>query len=299
MQLYALNNEDTLVFAAHALKHHDYFCIECHQVVRSRGGEHRQIHYYHLSPSLSCRLNGKSMTHLQVQFRLQKILPLGEGQLEYRFPSINRIADVVWLPQKLIFEIQCSAITAEEVRSRNEDYKSLGFQVIWILHDNRFNQRRLTAAEKYLDAHPHYFTNIDREGVGIIYDQFTLVCKGMRSKILNPLPVDLAKPTRLPRNTMSWIVPLERALPKVVMQRGIFWKIFFFGDLLEQSMLSPINPDFTDYLDQAIEREREEEEKFNISQPNTGFDTVKSLFSMWIARPFSLIFQIILEKACK
>ena len=49
-----------------------------------------------------------------------------------------------------MFEIQCSPITAREIEERNSDYQSLGYQVIWILHDSLYNKGRLTAAEYFL-----------------------------------------------------------------------------------------------------------------------------------------------------
>lgn len=317
MQLYALDGENSLVFAPHAIKHRDYFCLECHSIVRRRGGDHRQIHYYHLS-NVSCHLSGKSMVHLQVQSHILKLLPTGEAQMEYRFPTINRIADVVWLPQKLVFEIQCSAITAEEVHARNADYKRLGFDVIWILHDNRYNQRRVTAAEKFLELEnsiPHYFTNIDQEGMGFIYDQFSLVRKGMRHIKLDPLPVEMAQPTRLSKcdedtdvievvdrnnEVMSWKLSSDRIFPKAVVKFGECRKLHFLGDLLEQSLRNPVCSAFADYLDKAIEQEKECD--------NDVCDTVlqqslivrfKHWFALWVARPFSLLFQMILERACK
>jgi competence protein CoiA len=321
MQLYALDEENSLVFAPLATKHRDYFCLECQSVVRRRGGDHRQVHYYHLS-SISCHLSGKSMVHLQVQSRILELLPPGEGQMEYRFPTINRIADVVWLPQKLVFEIQCSAITAEEVQARNADYKRQGFHVVWILHDNRYNQRRVTAAEKFLgleDSVPHYFTNIDQDGLGFIYDQFSLVRKGMRHVKLDPLPVEMAQPTWLPerfadvadvidvvdkkKEIMSWKLSLERIFPKAVVKFGQCRKLHFFGDLLEQSLRSPVCFAFADYLDKAFEYEKEYDsnECDQILQQSLVVKVkyVKYWFSLWVTRPFSLLFQMILERACK
>lgn len=310
MQLYALDEKECLVFAPHATKHRDYFCLECKSIVRRRGGDYRQVHYYHLS-SVSCHLSGKSMTHLQVQSHIVDLLPQGEAQMEYRFPAISRIADVVWLPQKLVFEIQCSAITAEEVQARNADYSAQGFHVIWILHDNRYNQRRLTAAEKYLESDetlPHYFTNIDQEGQGFIYDQFSLVGKGMRHVKLSPLPVKVAFPTRLDAGKTlekDEIVPSKFAsnmmLPKTITKFGKHRKVCFHGDLLEQSSRMLISDDFKEYINKAVQHENEfvgECFTNNFSQRSI-FNNLEQVLISWIIRPFSLLFQIILERSCK
>lgn len=100
------------------------------------------------------------MEHLQVQYYLEELLGEAQCRLEHPFPSINRIADVVWLPKRIIFEVQCSGITAQEVRQRNCDYKSEGYQVVWLLHNRQFNRQRVSAAEMELRNQPHYFTDM-------------------------------------------------------------------------------------------------------------------------------------------
>lgn len=200
MQLYAIDLSGELVFSRHAKKKYNYYCMECRGILRLREGERRQHHFYHISLSKSCRQNGKSAAHLQVQLNLQNALPQGEAFLEYRFPEVNRIADVVWLPKKLIFEVQCSPLTKEEAQARNSDYKSCGYQVIWILHDKRYNQWRVSSVERWfklgleIEALPYYFTNIDEKGKGFIYDQWEYVQRGVRKSVLPALPVDVSSP---------------------------------------------------------------------------------------------------------
>lgn len=194
MQLYAFNLLGEVTFSRHAKKKCDYTCMECGGILRLREGERRQHHFYHLNLSESCRQNAKSAAHLQVQLYLQNALPQGEAFLEYRFPEVNRIADVVWLPQKLIFEVQCSPLTKEEAQARNSDYKSCGYQVIWILHDKRYNQWRVSSVERHLGLSPYYFTNIDAAGKGIIYDQWECIQRGIRKSALPALRVDIASP---------------------------------------------------------------------------------------------------------
>lgn len=67
--------------------------------------------------------------------------------VEVRFTQINRIADLVWQQRKVIFEIQCSFIEPKEVLARIKDYESIGYDVIWLLDDAKFNQTYLTKAE--------------------------------------------------------------------------------------------------------------------------------------------------------
>lgn len=218
MQLFALDANQQLIAANHALKQQDYFCLECGDPVRLRGGIHRRDHFYHLQQKLPCRQNGKGMEHLQLQCHIQRSLPNGDCLLEHRFPSINRIADVAWESKRLIFEIQCSPITAIEVAERNRDYESVGWKVVWILHEKSFNQRRLTGAELELKNNPHYYTNFNERGEGGIYDQLYLVKRGQRSQRHPPLPIDVTHPKAPPLGQRSQ------------------WHHYFAGDLTDRGL---------------------------------------------------------------
>lgn len=277
MQLYALNDQNILISANHAVKQKDYLCFECKSLVRLRGGFHRQKHFYHLDLDRSCKLGGKSLLHLQVQCHLQGILPENDCLLEHRFPKINRIADVVWPSKKLIFEVQVSGITAEEILCRNHDYSLVGYQVIWLLHDTRFNKFQVSAAEEILRERPHYFTNIDIKGRGVIYDQLDWIQHGVRRKREKPLFVDLTKPQRLVR-------PIYR-VPWVIDNRLKLWPLSFSGDLISQALDLEYRPILKSYI--ALEEAQK-------TKP-----TFASFLRRWIVRPYHILFQILLEKACK
>jgi competence protein CoiA len=288
MQLYALDNHATLVAANHASRLHNYFCIECRSLVRVRGGIHRQKHYYHLDSDRSCRLRVKSMEHLQTQCYIQNEIGIEDCSLECRFPEINRIADVVWHSKNLIFEIQCSPITADEVNARNADYRKKGFQVIWILHDKRYNQKKIAAMEMILRKSPYYYTNIDTEGIGFVYDQFDVFHKGMREDCLYPLKIDIKNPIPIQENKSLTYLPL------MVQNRIQHWPIYFTDDLISRSIQN--QEIFVSYLSQASQSES----KYFPALPNRAYrDIVLDFFFYWIVRPYYLFFQMLLEKACK
>lgn len=203
MHLYALNFSGQLQSAASAQKQVDYFCLECNAPVRLREGLERKPHFYHLQTSTSCRQSGKSLTHLQIQLHLEKLL-IQEVSLEQRFPSIQRIADVAWHKEKIIFEIQCSPMRRDEMEARVKDYRSLGYQIVWILHDKHYNKWRLSALEMGLKHIPHYFTNITADGSGCIYDQWQWIDAGRRKSALSALPIDLSAPYRHPQPPRNW-----------------------------------------------------------------------------------------------
>lgn len=286
MQLYGLDPEGKLIHARQAIRRTDYQCLECEQTVRLRGGPQRQPHFYHLDPTPFCRQHQKGAVHLQVQSYFLQHLPTGDCQLECSFPSIGRIADVAWHSQKMIFEIQCSPISAEEVLARNRDYQQMGWQVIWILHDQRYNQFRLSAAELALRSSPHFFTNMDHLGSGIIYDQFDICDRGLRLKRLSPLAIDICKPV-LKQFTRDW-----KCCLKLAKERIASWNLFFSGDLITSIMQSPEEA----YWDQAIEIEK----LFYPSlKPFRWHQMPIRLWQRAVARPYQIFFRFLLERMCR
>jgi competence protein CoiA len=224
MQIYAIDALGNLIQAQNAERFETYICPECGSRLRIRGGRLRKFHFFHLQPA-QCRSHSKSLTHLHIQLILQKMLAPERVILEHRFPQIGRIADVVWPAKKIIFEVQVSPISAAEVKARNQDYKQMGYQVIWILHDRRFNRYRLTPAEAQLRFSTHYFTNINSFGKGFFYDQHSLVQAKKRIRRSRRFPIYFKNFKHV--NEMQFLgqTPPERKK----------WKISFQGDLFHDS----------------------------------------------------------------
>jgi competence protein CoiA len=232
MQWVALKQTER-VPAANAEKGVEYLCPECFSPVQMRSGPHRRPHYYHISKNILCRQHGKTAFHLETQFAILKVLPQNEGILEYAFPSIGRIADVAWVEKKIVYEVQCSNITFKEIQERTHDYQSLGLFVVWILHDRRYNRRRLSAAEMFLKKQLHYFSSIDAKGLGALYDQFSVIRKARRTFKGTKLPISIAKPYRMDE------LEANREWPEAVLSRKEFIEIGFEGDLVDRIQKSP------------------------------------------------------------
>lgn len=276
MQLVAYSESGTLVTATKAVKGSDYRCMECNGIVRRRGGIHRRDHFYHTSPTSECHLNGKSMRHLQVQWVIQESLPEGEAVLEKQFPEINRIADVCWEEKRIIFEVQCSPISREELLARNRDYGELGYSVVWILHDQRFNKRRVTAAEMALQKTNYYFTDIDLEGKGGIYDQLSKISKGIRTKRYMRFSVDLSSPQKIEGigDSLKWFKKQKK---------------YFLGDTLDNFLKGRVSKnEIHDFLDSDEERERMSWGIHHLSR-----------FQDLLVRGYQRFFHLILEKSCR
>lgn len=180
MQVYAIDDKEATIWIGQAVRGCNYFCPECLEIVRARQGEGRRPHFYHLHPLRECRSEGKGPVHLAIQQRLCQQFPLGILTMEKRFPAIGRVADLVWEEKQLVVEVQCAAMTKEEMEARTADYQLLGYQVWWILHDQRYNKKRVSALEAALAQRPYWFTNIDAEGRGMFYRQESLIYRGIR-----------------------------------------------------------------------------------------------------------------------
>ncbi len=228
MQLYGQEEDGQLIAAFHAIPSQNYLCPECRGLLRVRGGKHRHLHFFHLNASPHCQQSGKSMRHLQVQYFLQRHLP-GTILLERPFPSIGRIADVVWEEEAIVFEVQCSPISEKEVLARNQDYLAAGYLVIWILHDLRFGSPFFSAAEHALQASPHYRTTLDADGCGIFYDQIFLEKGGRKVQASPLLSLSLE---RLWRRTSS-LSPLRSMTAWESYRRR--WPCGFAGDLIDRA----------------------------------------------------------------
>lgn len=274
MQLFASDKNNVPISAGQAFRREDYFCLECKKAVRLRGGAHKQLHFYHRTLSHACRQSGKSLLHLSIQLYFQRLLSKELCRLEHPFPQIGRIADVAWPQEKLIFEIQCSPISITEVEKRNRDYGLLGYQVVWILHDKRFNKRRLSPAENYLSSHPHYYTNIDHQGKGMIYDQYAHDENFLRKRKLPSLPVDIASPIRS--------LAAKQFPRHILKKREKEWQLAFAGDLYDK-WESPSLQNAILAFD-ALSQKKASLRKRSLLQ---------KLF-----RPYRLLFQLLLEKNC-
>lgn len=179
MQRYAFSKEGVRVFAEEALSQVDYFCPECLEKVRVRRGEIKIAHFYHFEGAKECRWKTRFQTHTTIQEELVRRLGNDNCTVERFFPEISRIADVAFHPQKIVFEIQVSPISAGELISRTLDYWKTGWHVIWILHTEQFGSRRGSAAEETVQNIPHYFADIGPQGL-ILWDEASYVHKRKR-----------------------------------------------------------------------------------------------------------------------
>jgi len=178
MQRIARTEQGEIVCADEALHRVDYMCPECFSTVRLRRGEERVAHFFHKKEQSPCRLRHKDGAHRCVQLWLMRRLGERKCTMERPFVEINRVADVVFHPHKVVFEIQLSPIDEQTARQRTGDYWSIGYHVIWLLHAREFGKKRASCFERGLFAVPHYFIDVDFR-TGSVWDELSCV-KGRR-----------------------------------------------------------------------------------------------------------------------
>ena len=193
------------ITACRAIKQKRYLCPECSSFVQLRSGPHRQAHFYHMRALSACAQQQKDRRAFRTSAPSRIAHSRCRGPMERAFPQIARIADIAWETRKLVFEIQCSPISLHEVQSRCRDYRSIGWDILWILSDKRFNKRRLSAAEAFLRLQTSYYSHWDEK---ILYDQceilhhFHRIYKGPRFPIN---PVEIA--AHIPQDTPACALP--------------------------------------------------------------------------------------------
>ena len=111
------------------------------------------------------------------------------------------------------------------ISSTSLDYERLGFRVIWVLHDKHFNKKMLSRAEAFLRKKTCYYSNLDANGKGEIYDQFERLSHRWRRYKSKPFPIDLSHPS-----LMS--LSLKEA-PPYIEQRTRGWSLYHRGDIVD------------------------------------------------------------------
>ncbi len=230
MPLFALH-DTYLISAFDAETNASYFCLECQNPLKLRKQKRKLPHFYHLRATPSCRLYSKSNEHLLIQLAIQKSLPPNEGRLEHHFPSIRRIADVSWEKKKIVFEIQCSLISEEEVKQRSQDYASLNYQIVWILDDRLFNKKIIQKTEHYLRTRLCYFAELHPNL--LFYDQFEVI----------QFPKRLRKGPKIPI-LLHQVHPMKHTDIPQVKQRVANNCFYFENDLVHKALLIPKIPSY-------------------------------------------------------
>ena len=178
-------------------------------------------------PSLTFR-----SIHLLIKQAIQVRLPSLESHIF--FPNIQHASHLVWLKKQIAFQIQDRPISLQQACHIQSAYRSLGFQLVWILDKRYFNQKNPSLTEHFLRSQIAYFASLDAKQHVMIYDQFEIISQGKRLFQSPPLPIDLSHPFYLkaPFDLSPFKLPwLKKRLSS--------YSLFFRGDLIDRFKLNP------------------------------------------------------------
>ena len=144
-------------------------------------------HFYHAHRSDECGGEPESLDHLRLKNQIYQICRAEgwDAQPEYQSPAGDWRADVYATREErsVVFEIQLSKISQEELQEREEKYARDGVESYWLLRN-------------YLDLQPYYetwgdhetplnFQNIDRSDLRLTHERLYYVRKGIRTIGIN------------------------------------------------------------------------------------------------------------------
>ena len=158
-------------------------------------------------------MENKSLEHIEIQKKIVAAIGENKAEQEVRFLEISRVADVCWHEKQIVFEVQCSPITLEELVQRTSDYEKVGYYVIWILLDSTFLYKDKMAIREYLEKRTHYFATKE----AIIFDYMPGIYNAVRAFAVD---VSTIQPFR------------KKNVRKELKKRANSWKYYAKQDLL-------------------------------------------------------------------
>lgn len=106
-------------------------CPGCGKGVIFKNGNEKIPHFAHRANHECYTFSeGESSEHLAGKELLQRILP-PEACLEAYLPELSQRPDLLW--RRLAVEFQCSALSAQRLQERTENYLAQGYDPWWIL----------------------------------------------------------------------------------------------------------------------------------------------------------------------
>jgi competence protein CoiA len=141
-------------------------------------------HFYHAVYS-GCHYEQESREHLEIKYQIYRICQSENWETYVEFPSPDRnwISDVYATRdgRKVVFEIQISAISPDELADRDTKYQDEGIESYWLL-DNFLGRSKDFAS--WYDS--HLCEEDDRLGETIPYIDHSLFATGPENHIFVP-----------------------------------------------------------------------------------------------------------------
>lgn len=129
-----------------AFKKLKWFCPACHSPLVLKNGSVKQAHFAHRNLDIcDAYSQNESEEHLNLKYQMAKWFQMREEscQVECYLPDLKQTPDLL-VNQKLAIEIQCSPLSIERFQERTKNYRSHGYQVIWLLGEKMRFKVKLT-----------------------------------------------------------------------------------------------------------------------------------------------------------
>jgi len=141
-------------------------------------------HFYH-AVDTGCNYEQESREHLEIKYQIYRICKSEQWETYVEFPAPDRtwISDVYAIKdgRKIVFEIQISTISPDDLEDRDKKYRNEGIESYWLL-DN-FLERSQDFASWY---HSHLYEEDDRLGETIPYIDDSIFDTGPENHIYIP-----------------------------------------------------------------------------------------------------------------
>lgn len=138
-------------------------------------------HFYH-AVDTGCNYAEESREHLEIKYQIYRLCQTEKWDAYVEFPAPDRtwISDVYAIKdgRKIVFEIQISTISPDELEDRDTKYRNEGIESYWLLDD--FSGRS-GDFESWYDAHLN--EDDDRPGETIPYIDYSLFDTGSENHI--------------------------------------------------------------------------------------------------------------------
>lgn len=127
----------------------DFYCPACQSPVRLKNGRVMRPHFAHVALQ-DCKFysENESAEHLNLKAELYQSLSQTESvEIEKVIPEPEQIADLL-VNHNLALEVQCSRLSEARLCERTQAYQVNGYQVLWLLGEKLWLDRRLSSLHK-------------------------------------------------------------------------------------------------------------------------------------------------------
>ena len=170
-------------------------------------------HFYH-AVDTGCNYAEESREHLEIKYQIYRICQSEQWETSVEFPASDRtwISDVYATRdgRKIVFEIQISTISPDDLEDRDKKYRSEGIESYWLL-ENFLERSRVF--QSWYDSHLH--EEDDRLGETIPYiddslfdtgpENHIFIAKGIRSIGLHAKKQTLFTPHNPEISLADWV----------------------------------------------------------------------------------------------